>query len=207
LAPERALECLARPLPTGSGTWKQPRPRGSMRHDPSASVLLADLHHSEHAEERGEVDVQARAGVRARLESPGAAEISRREKSRQWPRLACSCREWLGLSLMALGRSARRRPRGRVAARRVASGRHRRDELNVGVNRPIVKASAYVSSGSVQGHHLPQPSIGVRWRRSTSAAEHRENAGRVVGSDRPDRKCQRPTSRPHGIARGREVPQ
>ena len=113
--------------------WKQPRPRGSTRHDPSAGVLTAQLHHSEHAEEREvKVDVEARADVRARLESPGAAAIARREESRQWPRVACSCLEWLGLSLMALGRSARRSPRGRVAARRVATGRHRRDESNLG---------------------------------------------------------------------------
>ncbi len=89
---------------------------------------------SEHAEEREvKVDVEARADVRARLESPGAAAIARREKSRQWPRVACSCLEWLGLSLMALGRSARRSPRGRAAARRVATGRHRSDASNLGV--------------------------------------------------------------------------
>jgi hypothetical protein len=53
------------------------------------------------------VDVEARADVRERPERPGAAAIARREESRQWPRVACSCFEWLGLSLMALGRSAR----------------------------------------------------------------------------------------------------
>jgi hypothetical protein len=37
------------------------------------------------------VDVEARADVRARPESPGAAAIARREESRQWPRVVCSC--------------------------------------------------------------------------------------------------------------------
>lgn len=44
-----------------------------------------------------------------------------------------------GLSLMALGRSARRSPRGRVAARRVATGRHKNDEANLGAEPLAVK--------------------------------------------------------------------
>ena len=69
-----------------------------------------------------------------------------------WRRRECSCR---GLAAVASGclelsravwlvteglrPSAQRRPRGRVATRRVATGRHRSDELNVGADRPIVK--------------------------------------------------------------------
>jgi len=56
--------------------------------------------------------------------------------------VASSCLQlpgWLGLSLMALGRSAQRGPRGRVAARRVASGRHGSDELNLGGDASPVK--------------------------------------------------------------------
>ncbi len=78
MAPGRALECLARSVSAGSRMWKQPRPRGSMRHDPSAGVLTVQLDHSEHVEEREvEVDVEARADVRERPESPGAAAIAR----------------------------------------------------------------------------------------------------------------------------------
>jgi hypothetical protein len=135
-------------------------PRSTNGHSP------AQLHHGEHVEEREvKVDVEARADVRERPESPGAAAIARREESRQWPRVACSCLEWLGLSLMALWRSARRSPRGRVAARRVATGRHRRDELNVGMIRPIVKPTLQptlqVSSRRVCRKRLPQPFTGV----------------------------------------------
>ena len=49
-----------------------------MRHDPSAGVLTVQLDHSEHVEEREvRVDVEARADVRERPESPGAAAIAR----------------------------------------------------------------------------------------------------------------------------------
>jgi hypothetical protein len=58
-----------------------------------------------------------------------------REESRQWPRVALS-----ELSLMALERSARRSPRGRVAARRVATGRHGRDGSNLSTERSTVKS-------------------------------------------------------------------
>ena len=51
------------------------------------------------------------------------------------PKLRCAV--WLVPE--GLGPSVRRDPRGRMAARRVATGRHRSDGFNVGVGRPIVK--------------------------------------------------------------------
>jgi len=53
----------------------------------------------------------------------------------QLPSVAC-------LSLIALGRSARRSPRDRLAARRVATGRHGSDELNLGGECVRVKSDA-----------------------------------------------------------------
>jgi Ca-activated chloride channel homolog len=70
----------------------------------------------------------------------------------QLPGVASSCLECFGLSLMALRRSAPRSPRGRVAARRVASGRHRSDELNLGSEASRVK-SHFVSRTSFLTEH------------------------------------------------------
>jgi hypothetical protein len=75
-----------------------------------------------------------------RLESPGAATSARAEDWLRWPSVGGSCLECFGLSLMALGRSARRSPRSRVAARRVATGRHRSDEFNLGSVGVAVKS-------------------------------------------------------------------
>ena len=138
-----------------------------------ASVLSAPPHHSGRRRTRGEGEVEAWADVRARLESPGAAAIARREESRQWPRVAYRGVERLGLSLTAPGRSARRSPRGRVAARRVASGRHRSDELNLRAERMRVKSGCSGCSGCSMDRRARRPWCWATSALQLASAQHR----------------------------------